>query len=76
MAKQYLNMISVYRIFVLFDKGILFLMCCLQDIMLHSRAFWVSKDTIAWKTDAGDGLCRLYGSKNATLFVENGNIRG
>lgn len=44
--------------------------------MLHSRAFWVSKDTIAWNVDARDVSCSLYGSKNATLSVENGKVRG
>lgn len=48
----------------------------LQEGMLYSRAFWVSKETIAWNVDAGDGSCYLYGSKNATLSVENGEIQG
>ncbi|XP_057798859.1 pullulanase 1, chloroplastic isoform X2 [Salvia miltiorrhiza] len=47
-----------------------------QDIMLHSRAFWVGKDTIAWNMDVGDSSCCLYGSKNAALSVVNGKIRG
>ncbi|KAK4431017.1 Pullulanase 1, chloroplastic [Sesamum alatum] len=46
----------------------------LQDTMLYSRAFWVSKSIIAWDVDAGDGSCCLFGSKNATLSVENGEI--
>lgn len=48
----------------------------LQDIMLHSRAFWVSKETIAWNIDVRDGSCCLYGSENASLCVVNGKIRG
>ncbi|CAA0829226.1 Pullulanase 1- chloroplastic [Striga hermonthica] len=48
----------------------------LQDSMLYSRAFWVSKETIAWDVDAGDGSYFLYGSKNANLSVENGEIQG
>ncbi|KAK6136112.1 hypothetical protein DH2020_030128 [Rehmannia glutinosa] len=48
----------------------------LQDNMLYSRAFWVSKATIAWDVDAGDGSYCLYCSKNATLSVANGEIQG
>ncbi|KAL6509677.1 Pullulanase 1, chloroplastic [Orobanche gracilis] len=48
----------------------------LQKIMLHSRAFWVGKDTIAWNMDVGNSSCCLYGSKNAALSVVNGKIRG
>ncbi|GFP94261.1 pullulanase 1 chloroplastic [Phtheirospermum japonicum] len=48
----------------------------LQDSMLYSRAFWVSKATIAWDVDAGDGSYFLYASKNATLTVANGEIQG
>lgn len=44
--------------------------------MLHSRAFWVSKETIAWNIDVRDGSCCLYGSENASLAVVNGKIRG
>ncbi|KAH6784145.1 limit dextrinase [Perilla frutescens var. hirtella] len=48
----------------------------LQDIMLHSRAFWVGKETIAWNMDAQVGSVCLYGSKNATLSVVNGEVIG
>lgn len=48
----------------------------LQEIMLHSRAFWVGKDTIAWNMDVGDGSCCLYGSKDAALSAVNGKIGG
>ncbi|XP_041998053.1 pullulanase 1, chloroplastic isoform X2 [Salvia splendens] len=47
-----------------------------QEIMLHSRAFWVGKDTIAWNMDVGDGSCCLYGSKDASLSAVNGKIGG
>ncbi|KAI3472654.1 hypothetical protein Pfo_029175 [Paulownia fortunei] len=48
----------------------------LQDGVFYSRAFWVSKETIAWDVDAGDGSYCLYGSKDATLSVANGEILG
>ncbi|KAK4492975.1 hypothetical protein RD792_000302, partial [Penstemon davidsonii] len=46
------------------------------DNMLYCRAFWVSKSIIAWDMDSGDGSCFLFGSKSATLSVENGEIQG
>ncbi|XP_073139703.1 pullulanase 1, chloroplastic isoform X2 [Henckelia pumila] len=48
----------------------------LLESLLYSRAFWVSKSTIAWDVDAGDGSCYLYGSKTANLSVANGEIQG
>lgn len=48
----------------------------LQESLLYSRAFWVTKSTIAWDVDAGDGSCYLYGSKTANLSVANGEIQG
>ncbi|KAL2525900.1 Pullulanase 1 [Abeliophyllum distichum] len=48
----------------------------LQDSLLYSRAFWVSKSIIAWNVDVGDGSCYLCGSKNAGLSVANNQIQG
>lgn len=48
----------------------------LQESLLYSRAFWVTKSTIAWDVDAGDGSYYLYGSKTANLSVANGEIQG
>ncbi|XP_073018670.1 pullulanase 1, chloroplastic isoform X2 [Primulina eburnea] len=47
-----------------------------QESLLYSRAFWVTKSTIAWDVDAGDGSYYLYGSKTANLSVSNGEIQG
>lgn len=44
--------------------------------MPGSRAFWVSKSVIAWDLDAEGGSVCLYGSENATLSVEDGEIQG
>lgn len=48
----------------------------LQDSLLYSQAFWVSKSIIAWNVDIGDGSCYLCGSKNAALSVANNQIQG
>ncbi|GLT88823.1 hypothetical protein SLE2022_068320 [Rubroshorea leprosula] len=48
----------------------------LQDSLLYSRAFWVSKNIIAWNVDVGDGSCYLYASKVASLSVTNDGIQG
>ncbi|GLT70173.1 hypothetical protein SLA2020_422700 [Shorea laevis] len=48
----------------------------LQDSLLYSRAFWVSKNIIAWNVDVGDGSCYLYASKVASLSVTGDGIQG
>lgn len=47
-----------------------------QDSLLYSRAFWVSKSIIAWNVEAGNGLCYLYASRTADLFVADDGIQG
>ncbi|XP_051120165.1 pullulanase 1, chloroplastic isoform X2 [Andrographis paniculata] len=47
-----------------------------DDGILYSRAFWVSQEIIVWDVAAGDGSCYLYGSKNAKLSLENGEVKG
>lgn len=46
------------------------------ESMLYSQAFWASKGVIAWDVNTSDGSCYLYGSKNAYLSVENGEVQG
>ncbi|KAL8052039.1 hypothetical protein ABFX02_06G187100 [Erythranthe guttata] len=58
------------------DEGCTSSSSYLQEEMSYSRAFWVSKETIAWNVDAGNGSYFLFGSKNATLTVVNGEIQG
>ncbi|XP_007010038.2 PREDICTED: pullulanase 1, chloroplastic isoform X1 [Theobroma cacao] len=48
----------------------------LQDSLLYSRAYWVSKTIIAWNVDVGDGSCYLYASKVAALSVTDDGIQG
>ncbi|OMO65703.1 hypothetical protein CCACVL1_21428, partial [Corchorus capsularis] len=48
----------------------------LQDNLLYSRAFWVSKSIIAWNVDVVDGSCYLYASKVAALSVTDDGIQG
>ncbi|VFQ83663.1 unnamed protein product [Cuscuta campestris] len=45
-------------------------------MLLHCRAFWVSRSIIAWNVDVEDGACYLYASRNANLSVTNDAIRG
>ncbi|KAL8538709.1 hypothetical protein ACS0TY_000648 [Phlomoides rotata] len=58
------------------DEGATASSSSLQESLLRSRAFWVSKEIIAWDVDAGDGSYCLYASKNATLSVVNREIKG
>ncbi|KAI3472652.1 hypothetical protein Pfo_029171 [Paulownia fortunei] len=44
--------------------------------VLFLEHFGSSKETIVWDVDAGDGSYCLYGSKDATLSVANGEILG
>ncbi|XP_022139216.1 pullulanase 1, chloroplastic [Momordica charantia] len=44
----------------------------LEDSLLYSRAFWISKYSIAWNVEVGSGSCYLFASKMATLRVEDG----
>ncbi|KAL3523514.1 hypothetical protein ACH5RR_016348 [Cinchona calisaya] len=46
------------------------------DSLSYSRAFWVSKSIIAWNVEAGCGLCYLYGSRTADLFVADNGVQG
>ncbi|XP_021690510.2 pullulanase 1, chloroplastic isoform X2 [Hevea brasiliensis] len=49
----------------------------LQDSLLYSRAFWVTKSIIAWNVDVGvDGSCFLYASQIAALSVTDSGIQG
>ncbi|XP_052200202.1 pullulanase 1, chloroplastic isoform X2 [Diospyros lotus] len=47
-----------------------------HDSLKYSRAYWVSRFTIAWNMDVGDGLCYLYASKTASLSITNDGIQG
>lgn len=48
----------------------------MQDSLLYSRAYWVSRSQIAWNVDAENGSCYLYASKTACLSVTNDGIQG
>ncbi|CAK9156146.1 unnamed protein product [Ilex paraguariensis] len=48
----------------------------LQDSLLYSRAYWVTKSIVAWNVEAADGSCYLYASKTAALYVANNGIEG
>ncbi|XP_062156540.1 pullulanase 1, chloroplastic [Alnus glutinosa] len=48
----------------------------LRDSLLYSRAYWVSKSTIAWNVDVGDGSCYLFASKTAALSFTDGAVQG
>ncbi|XVF23499.1 hypothetical protein REPUB_Repub13aG0044000 [Reevesia pubescens] len=48
----------------------------LQDSLLYSRAYWVTKTIIAWNVDVEDGSCYLYASKIAALSVTDDGIQG
>ncbi|KAG8645291.1 hypothetical protein MANES_10G051700v8 [Manihot esculenta] len=49
----------------------------LQDCLLYSRAFWVTKSIIAWNVDVGtDGSCFLYASQNAALSITESGVQG
>ncbi|KAK7850096.1 pullulanase 1 [Quercus suber] len=45
-----------------------------QDSLLFSRAYWVSKSTIAWNVDVGDGSCFLFASKTAALSIVDDGV--
>ncbi|KAK9755442.1 hypothetical protein RND81_01G025500 [Saponaria officinalis] len=48
----------------------------IQGSLSYSRAYWPSKDIIAWNIDIGDGSCYLYASKTAALTVTDAGIQG
>lgn len=48
----------------------------LQDGLLFSRAYWVSKSIIAWNVDVGDGSCFLFASKTAALSIADDGVQG
>lgn len=48
----------------------------LQDSLLFSRAYWVSKSIIAWNVDVGDGSCFLFASKTAALSIVDDGVEG
>ncbi|KAD7479985.1 hypothetical protein E3N88_03121 [Mikania micrantha] len=48
----------------------------LQDSLLYSRAYWVSRSIIAWDVDDVGGSCFLYSSKSASLSVAGNIIEG
>lgn len=49
----------------------------MQDCLLYSRAFWVTKSIIAWNVDVGtDGSCFLYASQNAALSITESGVQG
>ncbi|KAF7133238.1 hypothetical protein RHSIM_Rhsim09G0146100 [Rhododendron simsii] len=48
----------------------------MQDSLLYSRAYWVSRSQIVWNVDAENGSCYLYASKTACLSVTNDGIQG
>ncbi|XP_038892369.1 pullulanase 1, chloroplastic [Benincasa hispida] len=48
----------------------------LEDSLLYSRAFWVSRYVIAWNVEVGSGSCYLFASKMATLRIEDGVVEG
>ncbi|KAL8247557.1 hypothetical protein R6Q59_008773 [Mikania micrantha] len=48
----------------------------LQDSLLYSRAYWVSRSIIAWDVDDAGGSCFLYSSKSASLSVAGNIIEG
>lgn len=48
----------------------------MEDSLLYSRAFWVSKSLIAWNEDIGDGFCCLLASRDASLTIANNEIQG
>ncbi|XP_022945721.1 pullulanase 1, chloroplastic [Cucurbita moschata] len=48
----------------------------LEDSLLYARAFWVSRYVIAWNVEVGSGSCYLFGSKMATLRVNDGVVEG
>lgn len=48
----------------------------MQDSLLYSRAYWVSRSQVAWTVDAEDGSCYLYASKTACLSVTSDGIQG
>ncbi|KAD2087006.1 hypothetical protein E3N88_41868 [Mikania micrantha] len=48
----------------------------LQDSLLYSRAYWVSRSIIAWDVDDVCGSCFLYSSKSASLSVAGNIIDG
>lgn len=41
----------------------------LQDSLSHAKAFWVTRDIIAWKVSEDITACYLYASKCATLYL-------
>ncbi|XP_058182007.1 pullulanase 1, chloroplastic isoform X1 [Rhododendron vialii] len=47
----------------------------MQDSLLYSRAYWVSRSQIAWNVDAENSSCYLYASKTACLSVTNDGIQ-
>ncbi|TYK09242.1 pullulanase 1 [Cucumis melo var. makuwa] len=48
----------------------------LEDSLLYSRAFWVSRHVIAWNVEVESGSCYLFASKMATLRVKDGVVEG
>ncbi|QCE07791.1 pullulanase [Vigna unguiculata] len=49
----------------------------MQNSLLYSRAYWVTESLIAWNVDVANGFsCHLFGSKNASLTIANGQIEG
>ncbi|KAI4346471.1 hypothetical protein L6164_007365 [Bauhinia variegata] len=48
----------------------------MQNSLMYSRAYWVSKSIIAWNVDIGDDVCYLLASKDAALCIENYEIQG
>ncbi|GAV67655.1 Alpha-amylase domain-containing protein/CBM_48 domain-containing protein/DUF3372 domain-containing protein, partial [Cephalotus follicularis] len=48
----------------------------LQDLLLSSKAYWVSNSVIAWNVEIGECSCYLYASEIAALSVTNDGIQG
>ena len=55
------------------------MMAQMQDnLLLYSRAYWVTQSLIAWNVDVDDqnGVCYLLSSKDASLNISNSQIQG
>ncbi|CAJ2629361.1 unnamed protein product [Trifolium pratense] len=47
-----------------------------DNLLLYSRAYWVTESVIAWNVDVQNGFCYLLSSKNASLSISNSQIQG
>jgi len=54
------------------------MMTQMQDnLLLYSRAYWVTQSLIAWNVDHHqNGVCYLLSSKDASLNISNSQIQG